>query len=130
MVVERARTLLEIGQRSRDLALVDEALGVFDRIGARVDSAFALHARARIGPVSGAHDASNLADYNQAIAALEEVKAEYELGVACRSRARLHQGLGHLNLARADLARARDCFATTGAADDLAGVEGEATALG
>ena len=130
MVLERARTLLEIGQWSRDVALVDEALGVFDRIGARVDSAFALHARARVGSVAGAHDAAALEDYDRAIAALDEVKAEYELGVACRSRARLHQGLGHLDLTRADLARARDCFAATGAAEDLAAVKGEASALG
>jgi class 3 adenylate cyclase/tetratricopeptide (TPR) repeat protein len=129
MVVERARTLFEMGQRSEDIAFVDEALVVFDRIGARVDSAFALHARARIGSASGAHDASTLEEYDRAIAALEEVKAEYELGVACRSRARIQQGLGHLDLARADMARARDCFATTGAVDDLAGVEEEAGTL-
>jgi hypothetical protein len=103
---------------------------VFDRIGARVDSAFALHARARIRSVSSTYDASTLEDYHRAITALAEVKAEYELAVACRSRARLHQRLGQLELARADLARACDCFAMVGAAKDLPGVEVEARALG
>lgn len=129
LVIERARTQFEIGQRSGDIALVDEALRVFNRIGARVDSAFALHARARIGSAPRAHDASTLEEYDRAIAALDEVKAEYELGVACRSRARIQQGLGNLDLARADIARARDCFAMTGAAEDLAGVEDEASTL-
>ncbi len=130
MVVERARTLLEIGQRSDDGALVDEALGVFSRVGARVDGAFALHARARIALAAHAQDDSVLEDYDRAIAALEEVKADYELGVACRSRARLHHRRGAADLARADLARARECFEATGAAQDLAEVADEPSALG
>ena len=61
--------------------------------------------------------------------ALDEVKAEYALGVACRQRARLYQQLGKLDSARLDLAKARNCFEAVGAAPEQAEVAREANAV-
>jgi tetratricopeptide (TPR) repeat protein len=127
--IERARTLLEMGHRLGDAALVDEATQVFEQTGARVDLAFALHAHAEMTPTSGADVDAVLQRFDQAIAALDEVKAEYDLGVACRQRARLHAQLGRPAQARADLAMARSCFAAVGAARDLADVEHESVSF-
>jgi tetratricopeptide (TPR) repeat protein len=127
--VERARTLLEMGNRLGDASLVDEAKGFFAQTGAKVDLALSLHARARMELESGADVSSTLPRYDQAIAALSEVKAEYEIGVACRQRAQLHKQLGHPDQSRADLARARSCFEAVGAAQEQADVEHEAIAL-
>jgi tetratricopeptide (TPR) repeat protein len=129
LAVERARTLLEMGDRLADVALVAEATRVFERTGARVYLASGLHARARMELESGADAGSTLQRYDQAIALLAEVKAEYELAVASAQRARLHAQLGHQDQARADLATARSCFAMVGAAQEQAAVELEATAL-
>jgi class 3 adenylate cyclase/tetratricopeptide (TPR) repeat protein len=129
LVVERARTLLEMGRRLGDAALVDEATGVFAQTDARVDLAFSLHARARMERELGADVRLLLQRYDQAIAALVEVKAEYELGVACRQRAHLHKQLGRLDQAGADLATAQRCFAAVGSAVEQADVEQEAIAL-
>jgi class 3 adenylate cyclase/tetratricopeptide (TPR) repeat protein len=130
LTVERARTLLEMGDRLADVALVDEATRVFEQTGARVYLAFSLHARARLDQDSGADVGSTLQRYDQAIAALAEVKAEYELGVACRQRAHLHKQLGRLDQAGADLVQAQRCFAAVGATEEQAEVEQEAIALG
>jgi hypothetical protein len=54
LVVERVRTLLEMGDRLGDAALVDEVTRVCVQTGAKVDLAFSLHARARMAPASGA----------------------------------------------------------------------------
>jgi tetratricopeptide (TPR) repeat protein len=95
MVIERARTLLEMGLRHSDAGLVDEATDVFVQTGARVDLAFSLHARARMASASsGADVRAALQRYDQAIVVLDEVRAEYALGVACRQRARLHEQTG------------------------------------
>jgi hypothetical protein len=112
-----------MGDRLADVALVDEATRVFEQTGARVYLAFGLHARARMELESGADVGSMLQRYDRAIAMLAEVKAEYELGVACRQRARLHTQLGRRDQARADLATARSCFAAVGAAQERAAVE-------
>jgi tetratricopeptide (TPR) repeat protein len=125
--VEQARTLLEMGNRLGDASLVDEATRTFEQTGAKVDLAFSLHARARMEPESGADVRSRLRRYDQAIAALDEVKAEYELGLACAQRAQLHKQLGRLDQARSDLATARSCFAAVGAALEQADTEQEAT---
>jgi tetratricopeptide (TPR) repeat protein len=130
MVVERARTLLEMGSRLGDVSLIDEATGVFAQTGARVDLAFSVHARAKMATASGADAGSALQRYDQAIALLDEVQAEYALGVACRQRARLHEQTGHLDLARTDLAQARRCFTAVGAATEQAEAEQETIALG
>jgi class 3 adenylate cyclase/tetratricopeptide (TPR) repeat protein len=129
MPIERARTLLEMGSRLGDAALMDEATGVFAQTGARVDLAFSLRARARMAAASGADAGSALQRYDQAIALLDEVKAEYALGVACRQRARLHEQGGRLDLARTDLAQAWSCFAAVGATGEQAEVEQETIAL-
>jgi hypothetical protein len=130
MPVERARTLLEMGDRMADVALVDEATRVFEQTGARVYLAFSLHARARLEQESGADRGLRLRRYDQAIVVLDEVKAEYELGAACRQRAQLHRQRGDPDQAREDLARAGRCFAAVGAAAEQAEVEQEAIALG
>ncbi|MCI0354025.1 MAG: hypothetical protein L0099_03150, partial [Acidobacteria bacterium] len=130
LTVERARTLLEMGDRLGDAARVDEATRVFVQTGARVDQAFSLHARARMAAASGADVSSTLQRYDQAIATLNEVKAEYALGVACRQRAHLHQQCGRLDQARTDLAQAQRCFAAVGATEEQAEVEQEALTLG
>ena len=127
--VERARTLLEMGHRLGDAALVDEATQVFEQNGARVDLAFALHARAEMAPTSGPDVDTALRRFDQAIAALAEVRAEYALGAACRQRARLYAQLGRPDQARADLATARSCFSAVGAARDLTDVEHESVPL-
>jgi tetratricopeptide (TPR) repeat protein len=127
--VERARTLLEMGHRLGDAALVDEATQVFEQHGARVDLAFALHARAEMAPTSGPDVDTALRRFDQAIAALDEVRAEYALGAACRQRARLYAQLGRPDQARADLATARSCFSAVGAARDLTDVEHESAPL-
>jgi class 3 adenylate cyclase/tetratricopeptide (TPR) repeat protein len=122
--VERARTLLTMGHRLGDAALVDEATGVFEQTGARVDLAFALHARAELALAAGDDAGAALRRLDQAVAALDEVKAELALGLACRQRARLHAQLGRPDQASADLATARRCFAAVGAPDVL-DAEGE-----
>ena len=89
MPIERARTLLEMGARLGDAALVDEARRVFDATGAKVDLAFSLHALARLAAATGTDNEAALLRYDQAITALDAVKAEYNLGLAGRERAQL-----------------------------------------
>lgn len=127
--VERACTLLEMGIRLENAALVDEATTSFADSGARICLAFALHAQARMALQQGNEVTSALKRYDDAIAALDEVKAEYELGVACKQRAHLYQQLGQLDNVRLDLARARSCFEAVGAAPEQAEVEREANAF-
>jgi tetratricopeptide (TPR) repeat protein len=107
MPVERARTLLEMGDRLSNVALVDEARAVFHSTGAKVDLAFALHVLARMAAVSDSKAVRALTLYDQAIARLSEVKAEYRLGLAYQERAQLLEQTGRHEEARSDLARAR-----------------------
>ena len=60
MPVERARTLLEMGDRLGDVALVDEARAAFESTGAKVDLAFALHVLARMAAVSDSNAVSSI----------------------------------------------------------------------
>jgi tetratricopeptide (TPR) repeat protein len=107
MPVERARTLLEMGDRRGDVALVDEARAVFQSTGAKVDLAFAQHVLARMAAASESKAETALALYDQAIAGLSEVKAEGRLGFACQERAQLLLQAGRHEEAWSDLARAR-----------------------
>jgi class 3 adenylate cyclase/tetratricopeptide (TPR) repeat protein len=107
MPVERARTLLELGIRREDVSAIAEARSVFERTGARVDLAFALHAQARLAREPRSNIAASIEGYNRAIAELDEVGAEYALGNACRERAQLLSQLGRHNEARSDLERAQ-----------------------
>jgi tetratricopeptide (TPR) repeat protein len=113
MPLERARTLLEMGDRLGVAALIEEARHVFEQTGATVDLALCLHALARVAAASTDADAA-LRRYDQAIAALDAVNAEYNLGLASQERAQLLTKLGVHDGAQADLARARRCFATVG----------------
>jgi tetratricopeptide (TPR) repeat protein len=109
--LERSRTLLEMGVRLGDTALIEHARHMFEQSGARVDLAFCLHALARIAAATPADTGEALQHYDHAIAALDAVKAEYNLGLACRERAELLTKHGRHHEARADLQRADQCFA-------------------
>ncbi|MFZ2648823.1 MAG: hypothetical protein WA210_01840 [Burkholderiaceae bacterium] len=115
MPLERARTLLEMGAWLGDAGLAEEARHVFEQTGAKVDLALCLHVLARAAAAVGTDADSALRRYGQAIAALDAVNAEYNLGLACQERARLLTKLGSHDRAHADLARASQCFATVGA---------------
>jgi tetratricopeptide (TPR) repeat protein len=130
MPIEQARTLLEMGRWLGDASLVDEATGVFERTGARVDLAFSLHARARLAGQSDGDVSLTLQHYDRAIAALDAAKVEYELGVALQRRAQLHKLIGRLDQAHADAATAQRCFAAVGAAVGREEIERDATASG
>jgi tetratricopeptide (TPR) repeat protein len=117
-VVERARTLLEMGDRLEDPSRVDEATRLFETIGAKVDQAFGLNVRARLTAVSDTDINSALRHHDEAIAALQGVNAEYQLGLAYRRRAHLHERRGSLAAAHADLALAQRCFIAVGAATE------------
>ena len=111
-----ARALAEMGQRLGDTATLQEAIDLFQKTGAKVDLAFSLHALARMAAAAtGSETEAALSHCDQAILALDAVKAEYNLGLACRERAQLIAKLGRHNEANADLARARLCFASVGA---------------
>jgi len=111
MPVERARTLLEMCEAASDAALVDEAIRAFEHTGARIDLAFALHARA----ILASGGAAALERYDAAIAALDAVGAQYRLGRALTERAQLHRLSGRPVDARADLAAACARFIAAGA---------------
>lgn len=100
--VERARGLFEMGWQLRNAALLDEAIQVFAQTGAKVYWAFALHARARLEPKTGAGIKTTLQRYELAIAALGEVNAEHELGLACKRRSLLQEQLaaGHRTVSK------------------------------
>jgi class 3 adenylate cyclase/tetratricopeptide (TPR) repeat protein len=115
MPVERSRVLLEMGARLGDAALVEEARRIFEQTGAKVDLAFCLHALARIAAATRANTDAVLEHYDRAIAALDAVKAEYDLGLASRERAQLLSKLGRHDEARSDMVRADHCFAAVGA---------------
>jgi tetratricopeptide (TPR) repeat protein len=106
--IERARTLLEIGHRTGDIDLIEQASEVFRQTGARVFLAFALHCLAQLHSRSSTDTAAAILNYAKAIAALEEVKADYELALACRQCARLQEQLGHNEEARANLEKAKE----------------------
>ena len=76
--IERARTLLMMGEHLSDVARVDEAMAVFDACGARVDAAFALHTAAALH-ARQADPAAALSHYDAAIAALRAVGATVAL---------------------------------------------------
>ena len=112
--IERGRTLLEMGRRLGDATLVEQAARTLSQVDAKVDLASALHALAQINARSGAKAAVTLERYEQAIAALDEVKADYELALACVEHGRLQQQTGELERARANFARALTLFEVTG----------------
>jgi tetratricopeptide (TPR) repeat protein len=112
--IERARTLLEIGHRTSSVDLVEQALEVFRQTGAKVFLAFALHSLAQLHSRSSRDAAAAILIYTKAISALEEVNADYDLGVACRQRAHLYRHLGQMDSMRSDLRKAQTCFEAVG----------------
>jgi class 3 adenylate cyclase/tetratricopeptide (TPR) repeat protein len=84
--VDRARALLEIGERTRDEAPVMEAQRIFEQTGAQVDLAFSLHVLARGAAERGADRIDVQRRYDEAIAALRRVGAESAAALAVRER--------------------------------------------
>lgn len=127
--VQKALTLLEMGDRLADADMVDAARLTFANTGTKVYLALSVHAQAKIASQTSGNSASAVRLYDQAITALEEVKAGYELGVAYRHRAHLYQHLKQPDRVRSDLVSARRCFGAVGAALELAEVERETGAI-
>ncbi len=113
--IERARTMLEIGHRTSGIDLIEQASEVFRQTGAKVFLAFALHSLAQLHSRSSTDTASAILNYTKAVAALKEVKADYELALACRQCARLQEQLGQNAEARANLEKAKELFIACGA---------------
>jgi tetratricopeptide (TPR) repeat protein len=86
---QRARALLEMGDRTNDEPMVEQARAIFESIGARVDLAFSLHASARLAAAAAHNNDGARRRYDAAIAALEAVKADHAVEVARRERAQL-----------------------------------------
>ena len=80
--VDRARALLEMGERTRDEASVLEAQRLFEQTGARVDLAFSLHVLARSAADRGADRIDVQRRYDEAIASLRGVGAEQAAALA------------------------------------------------
>jgi hypothetical protein len=102
-----------MGARLGDAALVEEARQVFEQTRTKVDLAFSLHSLARWRP--RVNTDAVLEHYDRAIAALDAVKTEYNLGLAYRERAQLLAKRGQHDEARSDMVRADHCFAAVGA---------------
>jgi tetratricopeptide (TPR) repeat protein len=118
-----------MGQRLGDATRIDEATAVFAQTGAKVYLAFSLYAQAVLATQTEAEAASVLQCYDRAISALDEVGAEYDLGVACTERARLREKLGEFDYALNDLAQAQRCFKAVGAASEQDNAKATAIAL-
>jgi class 3 adenylate cyclase/tetratricopeptide (TPR) repeat protein len=117
--VDRGCTLLEMGKRLGDDALLSKATEVFAQASAKTYLAAALHARAALALESGAETSSLIEQYDRAIVALDEAGAEYDLGVACGQRAQILRQLGYSDRADADLETARRCFQAVRADQEL-----------
>ncbi|MCY7304760.1 MAG: hypothetical protein LH632_01160, partial [Rhodoferax sp.] len=87
--IERARTLLEMGHRTGDVAQVAQASEIFRQTGARVFLAHALHCQAQLHERSSPDALSAMPYYARAITALEEVNANHALERARSQHARL-----------------------------------------
>jgi hypothetical protein len=119
---------LEMGQRTGSIDFIEQASKVFRQVGATVFLSFALHSLAQLRSQSCADTAAVILDYTKAIVALDEVKADYQLGIACTRRAHLYEQVGQPDSARFDLKKARDCFEGVGTSSELVEVAREANA--
>lgn len=98
--IERARTLLEMGLRTGDAALIERAVEVFTETGAKTFLASARHALAQIRSRSRTEAASTIRCYTEAVSALEDSCLEQELEMA-------RAALGHLQASRGHVAGTR-----------------------
>ncbi len=89
--IELARTQLEIGRRTADLNLIEQAAQGLRQAGAMVDLAFALHRLAQCQAEAGTDPALALRSFAQAIQALEAVGAQHQHALACQQRDRLQE---------------------------------------
>jgi len=87
--LDRARGLLEMGDRTHCESFVEEARRVFETTGAKVDMAFSLHVLARLAARENADAETALRRYDLAVEALDAVKAEDRFAIACRERSDL-----------------------------------------
>jgi|GEM_PF-190172 len=80
--IEKARTLLEIGRRLREIEPIEQAIIIFRETGANVCYAAAMYslagAKAHIAPNPG----TIIPEYEEAILALESMNASYDLAQA------------------------------------------------
>lgn len=89
--IEHARTLAEMGRRTGDLDALGQAIAVFRHSGAKVLLAMTLHERARL-LAGSSPDATEVGrSHDEALLALDEVRARFEAGVAREGHARLLQ---------------------------------------
>ena len=92
-VLERARTLLEIGRLTHTSDPVEQAVGVFRQAGANVGLALALHVQADLQSRAGGDPNIALQIYASAIAALEAVNIDGHAALAREHQARLRRCL-------------------------------------
>jgi class 3 adenylate cyclase/tetratricopeptide (TPR) repeat protein len=86
--VDRARAMLELGERTHDEVQVEEARRLFEHSGATVDLAFSLHVLARMA-ASGPDAELALQRYDRALQALDAAGATERLALARGERAQL-----------------------------------------
>jgi len=77
--LERARTLMETGNKTSEIDLLEQASSVFQENGANVFLAFALHCLAQVRQRQSADSDRVVLDYEKAVSALEAVNAEHDL---------------------------------------------------
>jgi tetratricopeptide (TPR) repeat protein len=80
--LERARTLMETGNRTSEIDLLEQAASVLRDNGANVFLAFALHCLAQVRQRQSADSDRVVLDYKKAVSALEAVNAEHGLARA------------------------------------------------
>jgi len=82
--IEHARTLMEMGLRTGDIAPIEQASVVFRETGANIFLALALYALAQLRERQSTDRESVIRDFQSAVVALEEVNAEHALACARR----------------------------------------------
>jgi tetratricopeptide (TPR) repeat protein len=87
--LERARTLMELGERVGDIEALEQAAVVFKENGARVFLALTLHRLARVRKLNSTLSDRVVPDYEKALSALEAVNAEHDFERASQELERL-----------------------------------------
>lgn len=87
--LERARTLMELGERVGDIEALEQAAVVFKENGARVFLALTLHRLARVRKLNSTLSDRVVPDYEKALSALEAVNAEHDFERASHEFERL-----------------------------------------
>ncbi len=98
--LERARTLMEQGNRTGDIRMLEQAAAVFQQHGANAFHAFALHCLAQARQRRSENPDQAVRDYEKAVSALRAVHAEHELVLASDQLERLRSGKSETGAAR------------------------------